>query len=164
MCTLIIYVVVAGTAMAVGPYTDNGDGTVTDVGTGLVWQQSDDGTTRNWPNALAYCGGLNLGGFTDWRLPNYLELSSIVKYDTYNPAIDTLVFDCRSSFYLSATTDACDTGSAWGVYFDNGYDGWYHKADSVYVRCVRAGLNQDINRDNNLLLMILPVITGKNSR
>ena len=35
-------------------YTDNGDGTVTDTDTGLVWQQADDGTTRTWEEASPY--------------------------------------------------------------------------------------------------------------
>ena len=41
-------------------YQDNGDGTVTDLNTNLMWQQSDDGTTRNWQEALDYCEALTL--------------------------------------------------------------------------------------------------------
>lgn len=59
--------------------TDSG-ATVTDDATGLVWQQSDGGTTRNFDDAISYCEGLSLAGQTDWRLPNIKELNSIVDY------------------------------------------------------------------------------------
>lgn len=72
---------------------DNGDGTITDEATGLMWQQADDGTARNWQDSLAYAEGLELAGYSDWRLPNTKELQSIVDYSrspsaTQSPAID----------------------------------------------------------------------------
>ncbi len=72
---------------------DNGDGTVSDLATGLMWQQADDGTARNWQQALAYAENLVLAGHSDWRLPNAKELQSIVDYGrcpvaTNSPAID----------------------------------------------------------------------------
>jgi hypothetical protein len=77
----------------VNAFTANGDGTVTDAATGRMWQQSDDGTRRDWPEALAYCEALDLGGHDDWYLPNSKELQSIVDYHrTDLPAIDTTVF------------------------------------------------------------------------
>ena len=48
-------------------YTDNGNGTITDNVTGLVWQKEDDNTTRTWAAAGTYCDGLILGGQSDWR-------------------------------------------------------------------------------------------------
>jgi len=59
-------------------YTDNGDGTVTDNVTGLMWQQVVSTTTYNWAQALAYCPKLTLAGHSDWRLPSRIELVSIV--------------------------------------------------------------------------------------
>ncbi len=72
---------------------DNGDGTVTDRATGLMWQQADDGAARDWQGALACAEGLELAGYGDWRLPNAKELQSIVDYMrapdvTGSPAID----------------------------------------------------------------------------
>ncbi len=61
-------------------YTDNGDGTVTDKVTGLVWQQVDNGEGVDWGSALSYCDALALGGETDWRLPDAKTLQSIVDY------------------------------------------------------------------------------------
>ena len=42
----------------------------------------------DWQSAVDYCENLNYAGYDHWRLPNIQELRSIVKYDTYNPAID----------------------------------------------------------------------------
>ncbi len=59
---------------------DNGNGTVTDRASGLTWQTVDDGVPRDWRAALAYCAALDLGGATDWRLPDAKELHMIVDY------------------------------------------------------------------------------------
>ena len=64
----------------INQFVDNGDGTISDLATGLMWQQDDDGMARNWQESLAYSEGLVLGGHTDWRLPNAKELQSIVDY------------------------------------------------------------------------------------
>lgn len=77
----------------INAFVDNGDGTVTDTATGLMWQQADDGTRREWHEALAYCEGLQLGGHDDWVLPDSKALQSIVDYTrTGFPAIDETVF------------------------------------------------------------------------
>ncbi len=61
-------------------FSDNGDGTLTDRATGLMWQKADSGKGLNWEQALAYAAGLKLAGHGDWRLPNAKELQSIVDY------------------------------------------------------------------------------------
>ncbi len=61
-------------------FVDNGDGTVSDVASGLVWQQSDDGVGRDWSEAIDYCETLVLGGKQDWRLGDIKELQSLVDY------------------------------------------------------------------------------------
>lgn len=90
-------------------FVDNADGTVTDAATGLMWQQADDGTRREWADALAYCEALDLGGHQDWYLPDSKELQSIVDYDkTGFPAIDEAVFgitrDSETLDYWTGTT------------------------------------------------------------
>ncbi len=82
---------------------DNGNGTVSDLATGLMWQLADDSQTRNWEEALDYAEDLDLADYSDWRLPNIKELQSIVDYtksvdSTNSPAIDDL-------FSLSEITD-----------------------------------------------------------
>lgn len=74
-------------------FVDNGNGTVSDPATGLMWQKADDGIGKDWEEALAYAENLNLAEHSDWRLPNAKELQSIVDYSrspqtTNSPAID----------------------------------------------------------------------------
>jgi len=76
-------------------FVDNGDGTISDHATGLMWQKTDDGTGRDWQESLAYAENLELASYTDWRLPNAKELQSIVDYTrspqtTNSPAIDPI--------------------------------------------------------------------------
>ena len=99
-------------------FLDNGDGTITDLATGLMWQAVDDGTSRDWEEALAYAENLELAGYDDWRLPNAKELQSIVDYDeslqsTGRPAISALFTltpiedpngDINYGFYWTGTT------------------------------------------------------------
>jgi hypothetical protein len=72
-------------------YTDNENGTITDNVTGLIWQKTDGGE-MTFENASAYCLSLNLGGYSDCRLPTCVELYSINRYDKVNPAMNTLYF------------------------------------------------------------------------
>ena len=78
--TYYVYYVRGNSAYGVNAFIDNGDGTVSDLATGLMWQQADSGIGMNWQAALAYAENLNLAGRQDWRLPNAKELQSIVDY------------------------------------------------------------------------------------
>lgn len=71
-------------------YTDNGDGTVTDNVTGLMWLQ-DMGGKMTWDEALSYAENFELAGYTDRRLPNAKELQSIVPEFTPNTATETVI-------------------------------------------------------------------------
>jgi|GEM_PF-2369008 len=135
---------VHGNALSPGNYIDNGDGTITDTITGIIWQQSDDGVARTWQAALEYCEGLNLANRTDWRIPNVRELMSIVDDSRYGPAINP-VFACRSGSYWSGSSSAYDPTEAWGGYFQSYCglaDGMIfekNKSENSYVRCVQGG-------------------------
>ena len=121
-------------------FVDNGDGTVTDTSTGLMWQQATADTRMTWKEALSYCEGLSLAKHTDWRLPNKKELQSIVAYGAYNPAIDNDYFpDTMSSGYWASTTPAGNINRAWNYDFGDGNDYGRKKASSYYVRAVRGG-------------------------
>ena len=61
-------------------FVDNGNGTITDLATGLVWQTNDSGKGMDWQDALGYANNLELADRDDWRLPNAKELQSIVDY------------------------------------------------------------------------------------
>ena len=123
-------------------YRDNGDGTVTDLNTTLMWQQSDDGTERTWQGAIDYCAALTFpsGGYSDWRLPDRRELMSIVDFGRVSPSVDTTYFpSCRSSYYWSSSPNVNPSVYAWYVYFYYGHVTKHYKTNTYSVRCVRAG-------------------------
>ena len=91
----------------INKFVDNGDGTITDQATGLMWQKADDGQTRDWPEALQYAKNLNFAGHSDWRLPNAKELHSLVDYEKLTiPAIDEPFFEMTDpdSWFWTNTT------------------------------------------------------------
>ena len=120
-------------------YTDNGDGTVADNVTGLMWQQVVPTTTYTWTNAIAYCPSLTLGGHSDWRLPKRVELVSIVDLGKDSPAIDTAYFIATptSRAFWSSSQTAGGTAYAWQVDFNFGLVQNSSVQDGCYVRCVR---------------------------
>ena len=93
---------VRGNAYGVNEYVDNGDGTISDNATGLMWSQNDSEDGIDWKAALIYAESSEFAGHDDWRLPNVKELHSIVDYgyspsatdpDKVGPAIDP-IFNC----------------------------------------------------------------------
>jgi hypothetical protein len=128
-------------------YTDNGNGTVTDNATGLVWQKCSNGlsgtncetgtaATVNWTAAGTYCSGLSLASRT-WRLPSRQELETLPDYSRSNPAIDTTAFPATvAGYYWSSTTYAPSTTDAWRVGFLDGLVFSGDKSGSRSVRCV----------------------------
>jgi hypothetical protein len=106
-------------------YTDNGDGTITDLNTGLMWEKKDDsGGIHDMDNNYSWSTGSNamdgtivtmfldtlndvagggancFAGYCDWRIPNVKELQSIVDYEVSSPSIDP-------AFHQSATCTGC---------------------------------------------------------
>ncbi len=120
-------------AYGINDFTDNGDGTVSDEATGLMWMQEDSQIGMDWEAALEYAQTKNTEnylGYNDWRVPDAKELHSILDYTrspqtTNSPAID-LVFSCTSitdeggsenyPFYWSSSTHANMQNGAWGAY------------------------------------------------
>jgi hypothetical protein len=128
-------------------YTDNGDGTVTDTATGLVWQKCSNGltgtncnfggaATATWANAGTYCSTLTLAGRT-WRLPSGQELQTLADYSQPSSAIDGAFFPATvAGYYWSSTTYALDSNKAWFVNFTNGAVNNFNKTSTYLVRCV----------------------------
>jgi hypothetical protein len=99
-----VYFVRGDTGYGENDFVDNGDGTISDLATGLTWLQQDSGAlgvgnngdgTMNWEEALTWCESLDYAGYDDWRLPDAKELQSIVDYSrspdtTGSAAIDPL--------------------------------------------------------------------------
>jgi len=135
---------IALSAMAMADFSRSSEGIVTDNTTKLQWQDdySDNGGSvkgAKWEDAIDYCEALTLGGYDDWRLPNFNELYSITDHSKNYPAIDTTFQAIVSRTYWSSTTVVGRESEAWGVYFDYGHGYWVRKSDSFYVRCVRDG-------------------------
>ena len=94
-------------------YTLNGDGTVTDTNTTLMWQQTDGGE-MTIEAAMIYCDTLTLGGYQDWRMPNCHELFSILNHDRPNPAMDTNYFtNTRAEYWWSNQRQMNDSNKVW---------------------------------------------------
>ncbi len=155
-------------------YQDNGDGTISDLNTGLMWQKSPDFVNkRSWSEAGPYADALVLGGHSDWRLPTIKELYSLMDFrgsSTTSPAvpyIDTNYFDFQypsassgdrlvdvqfwsSTTYVGTTMNGDFT--AFGVNFADGRIKGYPAAPlpngstfSRYVRAVRGSTTYGIN-------------------
>jgi hypothetical protein len=124
---------------AIANLQSRGNGTVTDLRTGLIWQQAEIGE-MTWTQALTYCQNLSLGGFNDWRLPNCIELQSIVDFSKRYPAIDTRAFPgALPACYWSSTPYALHSGIAWLVDFNDGIVSYGLKSSYYFVRAVRGG-------------------------
>lgn len=62
-------------------YVDNGDGTITDLNTGLMWQKAHDFNRRTLEESIEHVNNMTLGGHDDWRVPTIKELYSIADFD-----------------------------------------------------------------------------------
>jgi hypothetical protein len=112
-------------------FVDNGDGTVTDVATGLMWMKADSEEGMDWPAALEYSEDLELAGYSDWRLPNAKELQSLIDYtrslDTSGSAAIDSVFDATEivneggekdfGHYWTGSSHVSSRGADTAVYF-----------------------------------------------
>ena len=111
-------------------FTDNGDGTITDNNTLLMWQKTDGGE-MTVESAIAYCSDLVLAGFSDWRLPTGIELFSINHYNHLNPALDTNYFTkTAAQYWWTSETQADDPSKVWVVNAGGGI-GAHPKTETV---------------------------------
>ena len=91
----------------------NGNGTVSDTLTGLMWQQADGGE-MTIENATTYCSTLSLGGYSNWRLPSAHEAFSILNHQNNNPALNTTVFTTSTAeYWWTSDKQANDNAKIW---------------------------------------------------
>ena len=149
-------------------YTDNGDGTITDNVTGLMWEKlSDDGSVHDWNDAYTWSDAFNVkiaalnsaggfAGYTDWRLPNVFELQSIVDYGQPTfaipvgplfqtgciPSCTVITGSCTSFGYTWSSTTQPALFGAFAVDFFSGTGdtATQPKGTAYFVRAVRGGL------------------------
>ncbi len=143
-------------------FVNNGDSTVTDLYTGLMWQRCSIGqrdadcatgsaSTFTWWGALQQVLDINsVGdlpdnmGYTDWRIPNISELLSLVEEACFNPAINLNVFpNTAFNLYYWSTSSSKHPSFSSMAWIVNIYDGFVdvnHRSYSgYYVRLVRGG-------------------------
>ena len=82
-------------------YRDNGDGTITDMTTGLIWIQSPliEGY-MTWDKAVSACSSLMRGGLKGWRLPTRAELKTII----YEVSVKEILIDTHDNKYLGESS------------------------------------------------------------
>jgi PKD repeat protein len=174
---------VRGASYGINNFLDQGDGTITDQATGLMWARTDSGSGMDWERALAYAqtqNAANYLGHSDWRLPSSKELQSMVDYtrspgatDPANvgPAIDPM-FTCTGitneagaadyPWYWTSTTNPGLPGTttndtAWYVAFGRavGSDGKdLHGAGAVRFDTKIAGTPGGQNRCYNFVRLV----------
>ena len=157
-------------------YQDNGDGTVTDLNTGLMWQQTPDSEKSTFAEAVAGAAAFDLAGYDDWRLPTIKELYSLIDFNgniqptiaASTPYIDTDYFDFEygdesageriiDAQYWSSTeyvgTTMGGNATTFGVNFADGrIKGYGSGGMTQFVRYVRANPSYGVNNfDDNPL-------------
>ena len=133
-------------------FTDNGNGTVTDNLTGLIWlKNANCFEGKDWDTALGDCNGLKDGDCAlsdgssagDWRLPNAKELFSLIDLGQYSPALPSghPFTGVQSNFYWSSTTIDSYSSIAWYVGMNFGDVSYGSKTFdyNYYVWPVRGG-------------------------
>ncbi|WP_319481358.1 DUF1566 domain-containing protein [uncultured Draconibacterium sp.] len=127
---------VRGDEYGTNDYVDNGDGTITDKSTGLMWTQDDSGEGMIWEDALFYAENSIFAGYDDWRLPNVKEHQAIVDYgysptatapDKVGPAIDP-IFNCTQIISEAGYDDYPYYWTSTSANFSKGqlyYYAWY---------------------------------------
>jgi hypothetical protein len=125
-------------------YTNNGNGTITDNITGLMWQQADGGE-MTIEAAFTYADNLVLGGFSDWRLPSPMEGFSILNHQNNNPAMNSTYFTASAAeYWWTNTYQAGDNTKVWTTNAGGGI-GNKPKSETIsaggtfryHARCVR---------------------------
>jgi hypothetical protein len=149
-------------------YVDHGDGTVTDLMSGLMWQQCSVGQTfdatavgaarcsgtvelRTWSEAIGLPAGdaanapFNsypaFANYSDWRVPNAKELQSLVALECRPPKINATLFPLATPFvggYWSASTYARQLTEAWSIDFNYGFSAPAARGLYHAVRLVRS--------------------------
>lgn len=137
-------------------FSDNRDGTITDHLTQLIWMKNANcWETLTWDEAFAKVHGLNTksakckGYFTgthlDWRMPNKLELLSLIDYKRFNPVLPLehpFIGVQSVSIYWSSTTDAGNPANAWFMFLNFGHFYTNAKTSRYFVWPVRGGTFQ----------------------
>ena len=121
-------------------FKDNGDGTITDNATGLMWQKSGSDKLLVYKDAEAYIDELNrrkFAGYGDWRLPTVDELKSLItKEKQSNDLYISPIFE-KKNYNWFWSSDKRASGGVWNVHFSYGDVNW-RSGSNLCVRAVRS--------------------------
>lgn len=131
-------------------YVDNGDGTVTDKATGLMWTKKAAYGRMKWGKAVKYCNKFKFAGYSDWRLPGVSRHGGRAELDTlfrkggspigeWEGAGGTPFTGVQYGGYWAGSPFAHDEDFAWYVNMANGGAYFYNKNYYGYVWPVRGG-------------------------
>ncbi|MGR0481860.1 MAG: Lcl domain-containing protein [Candidatus Electronema sp. V4] len=148
----------------IGQYIDNGDGTIIDTKTGLMWKRCAEGLfgvncekgeteIYTWDEAVKRFKNVAYAGYSDWRLPTVAELKTLVqcsngvqdndsgrcKDGSKRPTINQQAFPNTEAIFFwsgSPLTDGSD--GAWYVSFSYGYSDIFDRGSGSVVRLVRG--------------------------
>ena len=142
----ILLIMISASMLLYPAFSRDSNGVVTDSKSRLEWQNDDTDYvkfsarfSKFWEEALIYCEELTLGGQDDWRLPNIIELESIVDDTKDSPAVNSAFVSIDGKYWSSTTVAISDLFSAWCVDFFHGFSYFYDKADKKNIMCVRGG-------------------------
>ncbi|MBP7866292.1 MAG: DUF1566 domain-containing protein [Acidobacteria bacterium] len=139
--TFLVQCVRGNPDYGVNHFVDNGDQTVTDLATGLMWSRADSGAALNWQDALAWVQARNAANFlghSDWRLPNAKELQSILDYTRSPDTSGTAAID--PVFAATAFVDEGGAADAPWYWTGTTHTTWNGMgANAVYLCFGRAG-------------------------
>jgi hypothetical protein len=111
--------VVSGEAQA-DRFVNNGNGTVTDTQTGLMWADKDNGSDINWLSAKSYCEGYSGGGKSGWRMPTIDELRQLHNSGAFGSVIR------KTEYTIWASETSGSKAARFSFY--NGYWDWRQQA------------------------------------
>ncbi|MEI6806059.1 MAG: DUF1566 domain-containing protein [Myxococcaceae bacterium] len=99
--------------------------TALDTLTGIIWEQNVSSSPMNFTQAQSYCAGRNTGGLSGWRVPNIVELGTLVDYTNSTPP------HLNGAAFTGAT--AVDGWSSSPEIGNGGGNSWYVRFSSLYV-------------------------------
>ncbi len=127
--TFFVMYVRGVTNYGINNFVDNGNNTIIDSATGLMWQKNDSGITQSWQQALKYCEELDFAGHDDWRLPNAKELQSIIDYSRSPDTTDSAAID--PIFNASQITDEGDRANFPFYWTSSTHEKWNGKGGTA---------------------------------